>query len=86
MMKLLEDMNEVELQHVMTTLARGVVSTAADLGVEKPLFVLLLFNDPKIGQYVANCERFDVVKALRETADRLEKRQDVERISFSKRR
>lgn len=75
----LEDMNEAELASLMRSLAGGVEYLCSKLGVEKPLFALILFNDPAIGQYIGNCERSDMIKALRETADRLEKREDVTR-------
>lgn len=37
-------------------------------------FALLVyeFNNPGIGNYISNSEREDMIKALRETADRLE--------------
>jgi hypothetical protein len=75
----LEDMTEPELGSLMRQAARQVVRVADELGVEKPLFVLLIFNDPEVAQYIANCDRADVVKALREAADRLEGKQDVVR-------
>lgn len=76
-MKYLEDMTEPELRALMNQLAIVVQDRAAESLVERPLFVLLLFNDPAVAQYVANCNRADVVRALREAADRLEGRQDV---------
>lgn len=78
-MKKLEDMAEPELKALCNTLARVIEFTAENMGCEKPLFALVLFNDPKLGQYVSNCRREDVVKALRETADRLQRREDVTR-------
>ena len=78
-MKKLEDMTEPELGELLATMARGIEFIAGHCGVEKPLFALVLFNDPKIGQYVGNCRREDIVLALRETADRLERHEDVAR-------
>jgi hypothetical protein len=75
----LEDMTEPELAEFMTALARSIGGTAAHLGVERPLFVLVVFNDPALGQYISNCERADVIKAMRETASRLERKEDVTR-------
>jgi hypothetical protein len=77
--KRLEDMTEPEIRELMTTMGQQITATAAVMGCEKPLFALILFNDPKVGQYIANCQRADVIKALRECADRLEHRQDVTR-------
>lgn len=78
-MKLLKDMTEPELRHTMSTLARQIVTTATMLGVEKPMFVLLLFNDPAVAQYVANCERKGVIEALLEAAGRLQRNEDIPR-------
>jgi hypothetical protein len=77
--KKLEFMTEVELKELCNAMGNAIEITAEYMGCEKPLFVLLLFNDPKVGQYVANCKRDDVVKALRETAGRLDRREDVPR-------
>jgi len=46
---------------------------------QKPHFALVVFNDPEIGQYIGNCQREGIIKALRETADRLERNQDLVR-------
>lgn len=78
-MKRLEDMTEPELARLMTSMAKAVEKVAEVLGVEKPHFALVVFNDPRVGQYVANCERRPMIAALRETADRLEAREDVPR-------
>lgn len=78
-MKQLLDMTEPELRDFCNKMATGVEAMAEALGVKKPLFALLLFDDPRLAQYVANCDRSTMVLALREAADRLEKRQDVTR-------
>jgi hypothetical protein len=78
-MQKLVNMTEPELGSLMRQCGRAIITTAEGLAVEKPLFVLLLFNDPDVAQYIANCQRSDVIKALRETADRLETNQDVVR-------
>lgn len=75
----LEDMTEQELSELLGKMARAIVETARLNDVEKPLFVLLVFNDPKVAQYVANGTRADIIKAMREAAERLENRQDVPR-------
>jgi len=78
-MKRLEDLDEVELDSLMRTAAHAVEWAFHDQGVEKPLFALVIFNDPKIGQYIGNCRREDIIKALRETAERMARNQDVRR-------
>jgi hypothetical protein len=77
--KRLEDMDEPELRTLMNVTCHGIEASAEVCGVERPLFVVVLFNDPKIAQYASNANRSDIVRAMRETADRLERRQDVAR-------
>jgi hypothetical protein len=75
----LEDMTEPELRDLMNLCGRAIEAACGALGVERPHFALLLFNDPKVAQWMSNCERADVIKAMRACADRLERRQDVTR-------
>jgi len=79
MSKRLEDMTEPELAEAMRTMAIGVEAAAEQVEIEQPLFVLLVFNDPKFGNYISNCQKEDVIQALREAADRLERCEDVQR-------
>lgn len=78
-MKRLEDLDERELGILLTACGNVLVEAFTRQGVEKPLFALVVFNDPAIGQYISNCRREDMIRALRETADRLENREDVVR-------
>jgi hypothetical protein len=76
-MKQLEDMTEPELR----TLTNAVLN-AVDSRLPKDTGFMVLFwphGRHKISQYGSNCERSDMIKALREAADRLERKQDVER-------
>lgn len=76
----LEYMTEPELAELMRGLADAVVMTGETIfDVGKPHFVLLIFNDPKFAQYISNCQRPEMIRALRETADRLERKQDFPR-------
>lgn len=75
----IEDMNEPELAELMRGAARKLEEYFRHAIGEKPLFTLLVFNDPAIAQYAANCQRSDIIKALRETADRLSAKEDVTR-------
>jgi len=77
--RLLEDMTEPELAEVMNTAARAVTESLEDLGVAGPLFALLLFNDPRVANYISNCDRHGVILAMRNCADRMERNQDVRR-------
>jgi hypothetical protein len=78
-MKKLEDMTEPELKEFCTACAMQMKVVAAVFEVENPLFVILLFNDTEVAQYVSNCSCETMADALREAAHRLEKRQDVPR-------
>lgn len=78
-MKLLKDMTEPQLRIALDVMAAKLMRTAELLEIEQPRFVLLLFNDPKVSQYVCNCERADMIHALREAADRLERMEDIPR-------
>ena len=41
------------------------------------MLIVFEFNKPGISNYISNAERTDMVKALRETADRLAGAQDI---------
>jgi hypothetical protein len=76
-------MTEPELKELMNTACLAVEQAASILAVERPHFVLVMFNDPGMAQYASNCERADVITALRATADRLQRKQDVARVPFA---
>jgi hypothetical protein len=78
-MKTLKTMTEPELYDLMNTICRGIEMIADKMDVEKPLFCLVLFNDPEVAQYAGNCQRSDMITAMRETADRLERNETVDR-------
>jgi hypothetical protein len=75
--KPLEDMTEPELRDLMNRVARAVDSTLKEATGQRSMFVCVVFNDPKMAQYVSNCQRSDIIKAMRETADRLERKEDL---------
>lgn len=76
-MKSLDDMTEPELHELFTACAR----TLTALLPPGTGFVLLAspFGRSGIAQYVGNGRREDCIKWMRETADRLESREDVPR-------
>ena len=80
-MKSLEDMTEGEISDIMIAAARAVEAVlprgAGPRG--RSMFVLVVFDDPRIAQYISTCERASTIQAMRETADRLEARQDITR-------
>lgn len=75
----LEEMTEPQLAQLMNDLAGVIHLILGDRIGERPRFTLLLWNDPALGQYISNCNRDDMIQALRETADRLERNEDVPR-------
>lgn len=80
-MKPLIDQDEEELRETMLRAARAVEAVlppgAGPRG--RSMFVLVVFDDPQIAQYISSCRREDTIAAMRETADRLEQREDVTR-------
>ena len=80
-MKLIADMTEPELRDFFRDLARKVEAELPPGPSSKGrcLFLLLVDDGSGICQYVANAERSQCIKFLRETADRLASRGDVTR-------
>lgn len=80
-MKRLEDMDERELAETMKAAARAIeaVLPPGPGPRGKSMFALVIFDDPQIAQYISSCNRADTIAAMRETADRLERREDVAR-------
>jgi hypothetical protein len=81
--KLIRDMTEPELREFFSALARKVEDELppGPSAKGKCLFALIVSDDtgPGVGQYVSNVRRADMIKLLRETADRLERREDIPR-------
>ena len=74
-MRPFSDWTEGELKHLFSELARGIEQCLPP----GTLFALLTFDPDRIGQYVSNAVREDILRSLREFADRLERNQDVTR-------
>ena len=74
-MKNLSDMTEPELRQTMI----GAVNAARSALPPGTQLILLAMDESNIAQYTATVERASVVQFLRETASRLEKREDVTR-------
>lgn len=71
----LSDMTEPELRDVMIAAIKAA-KLALPNGTQ---IILLAMDESNIAQYIATVERSSVVQFLRETADRLERREDVSR-------
>jgi hypothetical protein len=76
-------MTEPELRQFFSDLARKVEDSLppGPSSKGKCLFALIVADttEPGVGQYVSNVQRGDMIRLLRETADRLERREDVPR-------
>jgi hypothetical protein len=73
---------EQKTERLLTTMAKAIDKTLCkELG--RVGFVLLVFdfNQPGVANYVSNANRADMIKALRETADRLENKEDIPKIN-----
>lgn len=77
-MKRLDEMTEPELRALMNGVARAVEG-ALPPGVGFLVLAADFASDPGTAQYVSNAARPECIKWLRETADRLEAREDVPR-------
>ena len=76
-LKALEDLTEPEMRELATRVLNAVQSR---LPVNTGFAVLFWpHGEHRISQYGSNCRREDTVLALREVANRLERRQDVPR-------
>jgi hypothetical protein len=74
-------MTEPELKNYFTALAAATESVLPPGPSQSGtcLFVLLVVDESNIAQYVSNARREDTIKFLRETAARLEQREDLTR-------
>lgn len=72
----LEEMNPEQIKGLIKFLSHNMEDTIKNLGIERVLFVLLLFCPGEDGftNYISNCNREDVIKTLRDTANRLERK------------
>lgn len=63
-----------ETRDAMNALAQAITELFPSYGFA---FLLFEFHSPGTSNYISNAERADMIKALRETADRLESNQDI---------
>jgi hypothetical protein len=68
----------ITTEEILNNLANAIQEYFKDLGI-KTGFALLTFDfgGPGTGNYVSNANRDDMILALRETADKLERNQDI---------
>lgn len=80
-MKRIADMTQPELRRYFRDLALTIEDELPPGPSHKGkcLFVLLVMDESQIGQYVSNASRPEIIKTLRETAERLERREDLPR-------
>ena len=73
--KEVRDMTEPEIRDMMRAVAVAVDERLREatgkVGMPGPKFVVIVFDDPKVAQFISSCNREDVVRAMIETAARL---------------
>lgn len=79
-----EEMEEVKedferTKDQMRGIAGALENILSELHSKRMGFALVVFEfgDPKVGNYISNVQRDDMILALRELADRLERKQGV---------
>jgi hypothetical protein len=72
-----DDLQKTE--ETMRGLAQGIDEVLEKATGQKKGFALVVFEfgQPGLGNYISNARREDMVAALRETADRIEKRETI---------
>lgn len=75
MARLLKDMTEPELKQYMNLLAQATESVLP----EGSVFILVVFDEPALAQYISNGTRAQMIEAIQATADRLRSREDIPR-------
>lgn len=75
-------MNSIEKQQILEKAMQAIAGAVEDTFNETigPMgYALIVFElgRPGFGNYISNAQRADMIKALRKTADRLEKNQDI---------
>ena len=72
-------MNLQETEQFMANLAGALHDLVREDFGDHVGFALLIFDfeDPGLGNYVSNARRDDMIQALRMTADRLERNEDI---------
>lgn len=67
------------VEDIMRHLAAGIDGVLKDNAGMPKGFALIVFefHEPGIGNYISNADREDMIKALRETADRIEKNEVI---------
>jgi len=84
-MKRLIDMTEAEMRVYFGGIGEMLESVMPAESVPgkgrngRALFMLVVFDDPGLAQYVSNCSRENMIKAMRETADRFERQETLDR-------
>ena len=80
-------MSKVSNKHKAQWTSKIMKNMAKDAGGKLPdgfSFAILVFpvSNPSIGNYISNADRDDMIVALRETADRLERNKNDEPCQF----
>lgn len=81
-------MNSIEKQQLLEKAMQAIAGAVEDTfneTVGQMGYALIVFDlrRPGIGNYISNAHRGDMIKALRDTADRLEQNQDIPPVNFN---
>lgn len=77
----MSDHEQFVIEDLMKYLGKAVDYTMRDnVGHKGFMIIVFNFHDPTLANYVSNCNREDAIKALRTTADRLEKGEIIPKI------
>lgn len=69
----LSNMTEPELKRLLTDIANYIKASTDSL------FMVVLFDDPGVAQYISNAKREDCIKAMEETAQRFRNNETIGR-------
>jgi len=69
----LANMTEPEIKEMLLQSAANITERT------ESLFMLVVFDDPGVAQYISNAKREDCIKAMEETAERFRNQQTIER-------
>ncbi|MCE5184559.1 MAG: hypothetical protein LLF76_00340 [Planctomycetaceae bacterium] len=70
----LVNMTEPEIKFMLNRIAKNIASET------DALFMLVVFDDPGLAQYISNARREDCIKAMEETAMRFRNQEIVKRV------
>ncbi|MEJ2655583.1 MAG: hypothetical protein P8012_00095 [Desulfobacterales bacterium] len=75
-----KEQGHLTTEEILNNLANAIQQYFKDMGIDTGFALLTFdFGGPGTGNYVSNADLDDMILALRETADKLERHQDIPR-------